>query len=189
MFNCPQWGIGVEMIETYGTDDTTGDSIPIAHKFINSTTLSSCDSLVRVCILAITTHYPISLRFSLAHDAMWVHLAEVTFYEGGRCAPDKILNYSTPSPQETTPPLQSTSVAIFPAVTSLEFPPSLSSLSPPISPSATTTRGMHLRNTMLHEDHMTRPDLFFQVLTTLPLPFWAQSFPSQSLLHLPSPFL
>ncbi len=47
MFNCPEWGISVDSITLYGS--TTTESIGSFFKTIN-TTITSCNSLVRVCI-------------------------------------------------------------------------------------------------------------------------------------------
>ena len=83
LFNCPRWGIGVErvaLMESEGQRQAE-DRIVIAEK---SGAEESCDSLVKVCILAELALSSYVLRFSLAPNATWVHVAEVTFLPPGR---------------------------------------------------------------------------------------------------------
>ncbi len=92
MFNCPEWGISVDSITLYGSTTTT----PIGNALTTiSPTLTSCNSLVRVCISrsVSSTLTALTLRFCLSHASTWVHLAEVSFYGAGpTCPPDSILN-------------------------------------------------------------------------------------------------
>lgn len=99
MFNCPQWGIGVQNIGLLDEGD-----------FIISDTnpsVSSCDSLVRVCLPALSQSPVLVLKFLLTPGSTWVHLAEVTFFSGSSvtCSPDTILTMQTSSP---SPPLETT---------------------------------------------------------------------------------
>ena len=94
MFNCPQWRIAVQTIDLQDIDNF-GMVIGTANL-----TLTSCDSLVRVCI-PVTTVLPqpciaILLTFPDADRDRWVHLAEVTFYSsvGKNCVPETLF---TPS--------------------------------------------------------------------------------------------
>ncbi len=100
MFNCPEWGISVDIITLYRSTTTTliGNVLTTINPII-----TSCDSLVRVCISrsVSSTLTALTLRFQLSSASTWVHLAEVSFYGAGpTCSPDSILN-----PQPITPPL------------------------------------------------------------------------------------
>ncbi len=92
MFNCPEWGISVDSIILYGSTTTT--SIGSTLTAINPT-ITSCDSLVRVCISrpVSSTLTALTLRFQLSSASTWVHLAEVSFFgAGSTCPPDSIVN-------------------------------------------------------------------------------------------------
>ncbi len=99
LFNCPQWGIVTKTI----TLATMGGST-----LINSVdpTLTSCDSLVKVCMLYfVCDSTSLRLIFSFNGTPSWVHLAEVTFYEGNystTCPPDAFVPASTTSPTMLT---------------------------------------------------------------------------------------
>ncbi len=85
MFNCPEWGISVDSITLYGS--TTTISI------LASPIITSCDSLVRVCISRSVSFELLTLSFQLSSASTWVHLAEVSFYDASpTCPPDRILN-------------------------------------------------------------------------------------------------
>ena len=99
MFNCPEWGISVRLIQLFSASSISG-----SRSFVTSISpiTTSCDSLVRVCL----SHTVSSIRqvftlvFTPLSTSNWVHLAEVTFYvSGSTCPPDTI---TTPPP--TTPP-------------------------------------------------------------------------------------
>jgi hypothetical protein len=96
MFNCPEWRIGAERIRVLlsspGSSFVTGVDV--------SPTITSCDSLVRVCIPQFTSMEIVSIGFSFLE---WVHIAEVIFYGAGSssiCPPDIII---TPTPDTTDP--------------------------------------------------------------------------------------
>ncbi len=91
MFNCPEWGISVDSISLHGS--TTIASIGNVLATI-SPTITSCDSLVRVCIprLVNSDLTALTLVFQLTLSSTWVHLAEVSFYGAGPTCP-----------QDTTP--------------------------------------------------------------------------------------
>ncbi len=96
MFNCPEWGISVDRITLRGS--TTPASIGSIFTTI-SPTITSCDSLVRVCISRSfsSTLTALTLRFQLSSASTWVHLAEVSLYGAGpTCPPDTILNQTPP---------------------------------------------------------------------------------------------
>ena len=101
MFNCPQWGVASTIITLTGATArgqpfNTFDSISVS-------SLTSCESLVRVCLSAFVSRPLIGLQFILDQDSDWVHLAEVTFYaRGTTCPPNVILNQTTPPPPDTT---------------------------------------------------------------------------------------
>ncbi len=88
MFNCPEWGISVDSITLYGS--TTSSPLILA---TISPTITSCYSLVRVCISGPVSFIMLTLGFQLSPASTWVHLAEVSFYGAGpTCPPDSILN-------------------------------------------------------------------------------------------------
>ena len=103
MFNCPEWGIAVQAIgirratSISGTRTLTGTINP---------TITSCNSLVRVCTssLAITKDDVIFLQFFPAPGSNRTYLAEVGFYrDSATCRKDAIIT-TPPPPDTTTPP-------------------------------------------------------------------------------------
>ncbi len=92
MFNCPEWEISVDSIFLYRSTTPTSIGNMIANI---SPTITSCDSLVRVCISrsVSSTQIALTLRFQLSSASTWVHLAEVSFYGADpTCPPESILN-------------------------------------------------------------------------------------------------
>lgn len=88
MFNCPEWNITVQTIDIQDI---------IADEVIGSLnlTLSSCESLVKVCIPVTTLFQPMAgilLTFPDTDSSRWIHLAEVTFYSsiGNNCVPETL---------------------------------------------------------------------------------------------------
>ena len=107
MFNCPQLRIASTTIILNGAE-VRGQPFNIT----SISSLTSCESLVRVCLSAFVSRPLISLQFILEQDSDWVHIAEVTFYaRGSICPPNIILNRPPPTtpPPDTTP---STTTAI-----------------------------------------------------------------------------
>ncbi len=114
MFNCPEWGISVDSISLFGSNNSG-----IIGNCLDNITLSntSCASLVRVCIsgsvnssqtIINSTLTALTLRFQLSPASTWVHLAEVTFYDDDHACPsdtfyDDDLTY--PSDSILTPPI------------------------------------------------------------------------------------
>ncbi len=99
MFNCPEWGVSVDSISLHGSTSIGNFLATI------SPNITSCDSLVRVCISrpVSSTLTALTLRFQLSSASTWVHLAEVTFYEASpTCPPDSVLN--PPPTTGVTPP-------------------------------------------------------------------------------------
>ena len=96
MFNCPQWGIASIFINIAGA--TPRDKSFHAFASTSVSSLTSCESLVRVCLSVNISQSVIHLQFT---HSDWVHLAEVTFNRGSTCPPNIIL---TPPPP-TTPPV------------------------------------------------------------------------------------
>ena len=90
LFNCPQYGIGVQSIITLlrGEDGSTVSADNIAIDPL----LSSCDSLVRVCFLSFSESPFSGLQFELAENATWVHLGELAFspFDRNPCTTDVI---------------------------------------------------------------------------------------------------
>ena len=101
LFNCPEWGIATSRI-------TIQTSQPFHQDYYRSEdidpTLTSCDSLVRVCLHIDTNHISGTLRFESPPGSNWTHLAEVTFYtDTSTCPPDTVLNHHpTPSLSPST---------------------------------------------------------------------------------------
>ena len=113
MFNCPQWGIGTTTIELNGATARGQHFIVLDVTSVSS--LTSCESLVRVCLSAPVSRPVIGLQFFLDQDSEWVHLAEVTFNtRNSTCPPNVIL---TPPPPVTTAPVTTPSVITAPAIT------------------------------------------------------------------------
>ena len=109
MFNCPQL-IASTTIVLLGATARGQPFTTFASGSISS--LTSCESLVRVCLSAFVSRPLIGLQFTLDQDSDWVHIAEVTFYaRGSTCPPNIILNQPPPTtpPPDTTP---STTTAI-----------------------------------------------------------------------------
>ncbi len=90
LFNCEQWGISAQSITVEASRTSVGTINP---------TVTSCDSLVRVCMplnISVQTELKLSI---IPND--WVHIAELTFYEADcTCPPDTII--TTPSAPMTT---------------------------------------------------------------------------------------
>ena len=95
MFNCPQWGIGVQSIALLEDGDSVISTI--------NPSVTSCDSLVTVCLSTDTSVPTLTLGFQLSPGSSWVHLAEVTFYRDSSvtCSPDSVTTQPSP-PLETT---------------------------------------------------------------------------------------
>ena len=122
MFNCPQWGIGVESVSVQALET---DATPISTTTI-SQDVTSCNSLMKVCLEPRTIAPQLALQFTLFRDSNWVHLAEVTFWVGpSTCTPNAVITapslFTRPaSPLSTRPvtlntsplPFTSTSEAI-----------------------------------------------------------------------------
>ena len=101
MFNCPQWGITSTTITLTGATARSQLFNPFASTSVSS--LTSCESLVRVCLSIHITRPLIGLQFTHYQDSDWLHLAEVTFYGGNpNCPPNVILNPPTTTPPTTT---------------------------------------------------------------------------------------
>ena len=100
MFNCPQYGISVKSISLLDAADISQPGTIIAT--VNPT-VTSCDSLVRVCISGPSFQPAVGLQFLVGGGSNWVHLAEVTFHSTGRtCPPDTVITTSPIQPGDTT---------------------------------------------------------------------------------------
>ena len=80
MFNCPQWGISVQGISLLQSTSHSGLKREAGETNI---TITSCDSLVRVCLNTSALLPVLTMEFTLSPGADWVHLAEVGFYGPG----------------------------------------------------------------------------------------------------------
>ena len=119
IFNCPQWGIGTTVI-TLVAAFARGQPFNTFATSVSS--LTSCESLVRVCLSAPVSQPLIGLQFTHDQDSDWVHLAEVTFYARGlTCPPNVISPPTTPvtTTQVTTPSVTTTQVTT-PSVTTAQ---------------------------------------------------------------------
>ena len=114
MFNCPDWGIAVQVITLL-----VSSSLSVGRTVVQTfsvPTITSCDSLVRICIALTIIQPVIGLEFTPPPDSTWIHLAEVTFYGTGSCPPDTII--TTPPPDTTSPRPPPTTTPIIPTTTS-----------------------------------------------------------------------
>ena len=69
MFNCPQLGIGVQTVQALEHNNVLIQTANVD--------ITSCTSLVRMCLSTATTLPVFILRFRLSPGSDWVHLAEV----------------------------------------------------------------------------------------------------------------
>ena len=99
LFNCPQWDITFSSIQVVAGGSFIGAINP---------TVTSCDSLVRVCMPLNTNSVQteLTLNFITVDSSHWVHTAEVTFYGAGTCEPDTII--TTPTAASTTQEMTTT---------------------------------------------------------------------------------
>ena len=98
MFNCPEWGIGTVVIQAWEDEEL------IAVRPVND--ITSCDSLVRVCLGYTTLQSLIKFQFDGVYK--WLHLAEVTFLIHNPCTPDLVIR----APPEPTTPQVTTAAAV-----------------------------------------------------------------------------
>ena len=99
MFNCPQWGIGVQNITVYE------NMTDILSKQTGN--ITSCEYLVKTCIMAPFSSPSVSLKFNRPTTSRWVHLAELTFYNNtSECPPDTIITRAEET--ATTPAMTTT---------------------------------------------------------------------------------
>ena len=93
LFNCPEWGIATSRITIHTSQ------LDYSRSKVIDLTLTSCDSLVRVCLHIDPKHVLGTLKFNPRPGSNWIHLAEVTFYtDTSTCPPDTVLNHHpTPS--------------------------------------------------------------------------------------------
>ena len=132
MFNCPEWGISVRIIELFSATFTSGSRSFVRSIFPATT---SCDSLVRACLsYSVSSTRPVlNLIFTPPSTSNWVHLAEVTFYASGlTCPPDTII---TPLPT-TSPPLTTP----LPFITPPTMTPPPTTIPPPMTTPLPTTQ-------------------------------------------------
>ena len=103
MFNCPNMGISASTIEVSASSSQSGGSTPL--RGINIS-ITSCDSLVRVCTPISTDQPTIILNFTTdSCNPIMVYLAEVTFYaasSASTCPPDTIITTAPPTEETTT---------------------------------------------------------------------------------------
>ena len=104
MFHCPEWGIAVQTIRLLTAPLLNDDRVEV--EIFTVPNITSCDSLVRICISEIIVQPVIGLEFIPPPDSNWMHLAGVTFYGSGLCPPDTIITTPSAHPPSdaTTPP-------------------------------------------------------------------------------------
>ncbi len=104
LFNCPEWGISVQGITLQTSAGFAGTTNP---------TVTSCDSLVRVCIGDLSTsgvQTDLTLSFTPINPTNRVHIAEMSFYGAGpTCPDDTVITTPTPLPPDSTTITMSTS--------------------------------------------------------------------------------
>ena len=107
----------------------------ITTKHLGSVT--SCDSLVRVCISVNTSNLQeIIMRFT-SHNNFWLYLAEVIFYSrNSTCSPDAIINSTTLLLPDTTSPPDTTA--------QLQQDTSSPDTTSPVEPSVNGTTSIHV---------------------------------------------
>ena len=94
MFNCPQWGIGAQVIQAVQHATIISIIVP---------SITSCDSLVRVCIPFRATTPTFTLRL-LGPALSWYHIAEIGFIDDNpTCPVDIVLAPPTAPPTSTEP--------------------------------------------------------------------------------------
>ena len=99
MFNCPEQGISASTIEVSTSNSSSGRRTQIMDVNIS---ITSCDSLVRVCTPIDTVQPTITLDFVFdsGTTSTMVYLAEVTFYaasSASTCPPDTIITTAPPA--------------------------------------------------------------------------------------------
>ena len=110
MFNCPDWGIGVQAMTVFG------ENVEVSPIFVN---ITSCDSLVSLCLPARITAPVFTLRLA-SLVTTWLHIAEVTFLDDNpTCPPDIAL---TAPPTSTEPPPDITTATPHSYSTSQDLP-------------------------------------------------------------------
>ena len=98
LFNCPEWGISVQNIGLLTASSLVDEYLVV--EIFTVPSITSCDSLVRVCTSQNIVQPAIALELFPPPDSTLTHLAEVTFYGNGTCPPDTII--TTPPPDTTT---------------------------------------------------------------------------------------
>ena len=138
MFNCSQWGIASTTITLTGAMTRSHQVFNVFHT-TSVRSLTSCESLVRVCLSANVPRKLIGLQFTLHQDSNWVHLAEVTFNaRNSSCPPNPTLSPRTTQPPDTTPPPdKNSSTTLQTSATNISS--DTTSITPTISQSKTIT--------------------------------------------------
>ena len=101
MFNCPKKGISTSTIRVHISSSPSGNQTTL---MVVNTGITSCDSLVRVCIPISTVQPTVTLEFVIGTTYNMVYLAEVTFYaasSASTCPPDTITTIITTAPPDT----------------------------------------------------------------------------------------
>ena len=111
MFNCPQWGIAADTITVYRPTKfiNTGGTVVLSNV---TYTITSCDSLVRVCISCplCLNETVLGLAFVIPHGSNWTHIAEISFHHDRNLMACPLVDTTT----LTTPADTTTSVMAIP---------------------------------------------------------------------------
>ena len=100
IFNCPEWGISIPRIIFYEFDSNSN----ILELGFSTPTISSCDSLVKICMRLHTS----STSLSMSSFPGQLYLAEVTFYANSFSCPRDSIITTQPPPDTTQPPPDTT---------------------------------------------------------------------------------
>ena len=139
LFNCPDWGIATSTITFHSTNAYHPDYIRF--KDIDPS-LTSCDSLVRVCLPIQSDNDGVLLRFESPPGSNWAHLAEVTFYtDTSTCPPDTVLNHHPTPLLSTSTFLTPSSTAVVTTHSPSEYTDITSHMKDTSAPSVATTSG------------------------------------------------
>ena len=139
IFNCPEWGISTQTIRLATALSSSGTKS--LRQSFNVPTITSCDSLVRICISVFITQPVVYLEFIPPPDSTWTHLAEVTFHGTNSTCPQATIIPSQPLSDATT---DGTSIA-------MNFATPTTSNTSLLTPSTTSSKLIKLST--IHQGH------------------------------------
>ena len=93
LFNCPEYGVSTDTIEMGVFPGT--ESVDLSTSTIITPSLTSCDTLVRVCAEFELARIDLAVLV-FTGTSSWIHLAEVSFYNDSlACPPEAFVSGST----------------------------------------------------------------------------------------------